>query len=352
VPLNLYLPYDDPQNYFGNFVYETAVRYTGRIEDWIIWNEPDIGNEAADGGASHTWAGTPEEFAQLLKVGYLAAKRANPNAVVSFPATSYNADTMRVRPHYYERVLDILSRDPTAAANNYYHDAVSVNLYYRSEDVLKVHRFFKMLQQSYGIDRPVWLTETNAMPGNDRSAPCWERHGGQAWEPTLQQQAAFATQSFAMAAAAGYERIAWWRLVDGNTCIQTGMWGLLRDDRSWRPAAEALRTAISHFSGFLSAQYVPLTLESGSTAHLVALDRPGGQRVSVVWNADSRPATVQLPRSGAQAYAIDVFGQPYAVDSNTLGWLIRLPEASASFMDDPPGYHYIGGSPILLIEGS
>jgi hypothetical protein len=38
-------------------------------------------------GNSTTWLGTDQDFAQLLKVGYLAAKSANPKATVSFPAT-------------------------------------------------------------------------------------------------------------------------------------------------------------------------------------------------------------------------------------------------------------------------
>ncbi|HET6317140.1 MAG TPA: hypothetical protein VFG86_11830, partial [Chloroflexota bacterium] len=129
VPRNLLLPYDDPENYFGQFVYQTVRRYAGRIDEWIIWNEPDFLSTDPGVGESYTWLGTEDEFAQLLRVGYQAVKRANPQARVSFPATSYWADAVMNRPQYYDRILDILDKDPTAAVNNYYHDAVSVNLY-------------------------------------------------------------------------------------------------------------------------------------------------------------------------------------------------------------------------------
>jgi len=88
-PRNLELPSDDPRNYWGRFVSETARRYAGRIDDWVLWNEPEFHPGDPGGGGSFTWLGSDEQFAQLLKVGYLAIKKANPNARVSFPGTSY-----------------------------------------------------------------------------------------------------------------------------------------------------------------------------------------------------------------------------------------------------------------------
>src|SRR5207249_9872318 len=139
--------------------------------------------------------------AQLMRVGYLAVKKANPNAVVSFPGTSYWVDINSNRPLFYDRVLGILSRDPSAAANNYYHDVVSLNLYRAPDDVYRVHGVFKGIQKKYGIDKPVWLTETNTMPLDDAAVAC--PHSDTPIQTTMDQQAAYAIQAEALAAAAG-----------------------------------------------------------------------------------------------------------------------------------------------------
>src|ERR1700736_3610221 len=104
VPKNLGLAFDDPNNYFGQYVYQTARYYAGQIDQWIIWNEPEFKPTDPGAGGSFTWLGTDEEFAQLMKVGYLAVKKANPNAIVSFPGTSYWIDANSNRPQYYDRI--------------------------------------------------------------------------------------------------------------------------------------------------------------------------------------------------------------------------------------------------------
>jgi hypothetical protein len=346
VPRNLFLAYDDPDNYFGQFVYQTVLRYAGRIDEWIIWNEPDF--RAADPGVgeAYTWQGTEQEFAQLLKVGYLAAKRANPRAVVSFPATSYWADVVAGRTQYYERVLDLLSRDEEARVHNLYHDAVAVNLYRKADDVYRVHGVFKEIQWRHGVDRPIWLTETNAMPSDDRTVPCWERHTGDPWQTTQYEQAAFAVQTFALAAAAGYQHIAWWRMLDGRACIQERLWGAVRDDGTWRPAAQALKTAVTYFSGSISAQFVPLESNGTTRVYQVIFTRPAAQRVTVLWTADAAPVTVSVARTGAVARAVDMFGHEQALVTGRDGWLVDLGGATAAYQGD----HYIGGPPTLLIE--
>jgi hypothetical protein len=360
VPRNLYLPYDDPDNYFGQFVYQTVRRYAGRIDEWIIWNEPDFLSTDPGVGESYTWMGSEEDFAQLLRVGYLAVKRANPQARVSFPATSYWADAVMSRPQYYERILDLLSRDPNAAEHNLYHDAVSVNLYRKPDDLYRVYSVFKDIQARHGLDRPLWLTETNAMPTDDGSVQCAERHTHDPWQTTQQEQAAFAVQAMAMASAAGYEHIGWWRLIDGRPCIQARLWGAVRDDGSWRPAATALRTAIGLFSGFLRARFVPLARERGLwpandfepnwRVYQVALDRPGGQRVTAVWNGDADPLSIGVVANGSTARAFTIDGAAADITYRDGAWLVRLPAATASFAGDSPGYHYIGGAPVLVVE--
>ncbi|MGH2369411.1 MAG: hypothetical protein ACRDI2_14550, partial [Chloroflexota bacterium] len=67
VPAGLTRPIDDPQNYWAAFVRRMAAEYRGRIDTWIIWNEPDI--QPGEPNAQYlSWAGDASDYAQLLKV--------------------------------------------------------------------------------------------------------------------------------------------------------------------------------------------------------------------------------------------------------------------------------------------
>lgn len=58
---------------FGDFVYAIASRYRGKISCWELWNEPD----------NHEfWEGTVSQFADMVKEGARAVRRADPHATV------------------------------------------------------------------------------------------------------------------------------------------------------------------------------------------------------------------------------------------------------------------------------
>jgi hypothetical protein len=370
VPKNLNRAFDDPQNYFGQYVYNTARYYAGQIDQWIVWNEPEFKPGDPGAGGSYTWLGSDEEFARLLKVGYLAVKKANPNAVVSFPGTSYWVDVNSNRPLYYERILAILSQDPDAAANNYYHDVVSLNLYRAPDDVYRVYDVFRAIQQRYGFAKPVWLTETNAMPSDDGAIPCADKHVNTPIRTTMDQQAAYAIQSFALAAAAGYEKIEFYQMVDSNTCTEPAVWGVTRDDGSRRAVGSALKTAVGGFAGYTSARFVPLVRDTAAWSawpddpsslvpnwqvYQVAFDKPGGQRVTALWNGDGWGLRVRVRKNGGTARLVDRTGNTRSVQESQGWWVFDLPPATAYFklndqIKDPEGYHFIGGDPLLLIE--
>ncbi|MBZ0303783.1 MAG: hypothetical protein K8J31_28845, partial [Anaerolineae bacterium] len=86
VPRGLYLPVDDPGNVWANFVRRSAAYYANRgVRHFIIWNEPDISQETY----GFEFEGTVEDYAQLVKVAYLAAKEGNPAAVIHLAGTTY-----------------------------------------------------------------------------------------------------------------------------------------------------------------------------------------------------------------------------------------------------------------------
>jgi hypothetical protein len=370
VPKNLNLSFDDPNNFFGQYVFHTAKYYTGQIDQWIVWNEPEFKPGDPGAGGSFTWLGSDEEFAQLMKVGYLAVKKANPNAVVSFPGTSYWIDANSNRTQFYERILRILAKDPSAATNNYFHDAVALNLYRAPDDVYRVYGVFKTIQKQFGIDKQIWLTETNAMPSDDTAIPCADKHSNEAIKTTMDQQAAYAIQSLALAAAAGYSRIEFYQMVDANPCAEPALWGLTRDDGTRRPVSDALKVAVNNFSGYTSAHFVPLTRETAAWSawpgdpnslvpnwqvYQVAFDKPGNQRVTALWNGDGSVLRVRVRKNGSSAQLVDRQGHTQALQENQGSWVIDLPAATAYFkindaIKDPDGYHFIGGDPLLIVE--
>src|SRR5207253_7372259 len=114
---------------------------------------------------------------------------------------------------------------------------------------------FLDIQKRYNVsDTPIWLLELNAMPTDDASIPCAAMHARNPIQTTQAQQAAYAIQALALAAAVGYARIGFYQMVDDNPCNQSAVWGIARDDGSVRPVATTLRTAIHTFAGFLRAR--------------------------------------------------------------------------------------------------
>ncbi len=367
VPRNLDLPDDDPRNYWARFVYETVRYYAGRIDEWIVWNEPEFQTNDAAGQGTYTWLGTDEQFARLMEVAYRAAKRANPRAIVAFPGTSYWVDQNAGRPQFYERFLRLESQNPQAAANHFFHDAVPLNLYRAPDDLVRIHQEFTNLQKTYGVDdTPVWLLELNAMPTDDTTIPCADMHAHDPIQTTQAQQAAYAVQALALAAAVGYARIGFYQMIDDNPCKQSAVWGIARDDGTRRPVASSLRTAVRTFSGFTQARFVPLqravkrwpAWPSDPTSftpnwqiYEVVFDMPGNRRVTVLWNGDGTPVRARIVKSAGSARLLDMNGAtvtgPASVGQD---WAIDLPPATAHYSGDPVGYYFIGGEPRLLIE--
>ena len=64
-----------------NYVYQTVLHYKGIIDTWEVWNEPDSGGFLKVAGLMGQHR-KPAVYAELLKTAFIAAKRANPNAVI------------------------------------------------------------------------------------------------------------------------------------------------------------------------------------------------------------------------------------------------------------------------------
>jgi hypothetical protein len=257
----------------------------------------------------------------------------------------------------------MFDRDPDAAANEYYHDLVSLNLYRAPDDIYRVFSMFKDIQKQHGIDKPIWLTETNAMPTDDHAISC--PHADAPIQTTMDQQAAYAVQALAMAASAGYQRYEFYRMIDQDPCTAPAVLGITRDDGSRRPVSDALQTAVTQFGGYDSVHFMPLVRETEDWSpwpddpsslipnwqvYQVAFDKAGNRRVTVLWNGDGASLRVRIRKNGSKAVLMDRQANTHPVQDSQGWWVMDLAGATAHFPEDPAGYHFIGGEPLLLIE--
>jgi hypothetical protein len=336
VPRGLYLPMDDPGNLWANFVRQ-AVSYYGErgVNRWVIWNEPDI----APGVYGHEWGGTMEDYYRLLQVAYLAAHEVNPNVQIHLGGMTYWHDT-----GWFNRFLSMVAADPTAPANNYYFDVVTLHLYFVSDRVYDIVSNHYYTMQLYGINKPIWINETNARPGIEpHQYPPGLRFTDHDFPNiTVENQASFIIQSFALGFAAGAERIAVYKLHDG--ALPPGdpqAWGLIRLDGTRRPAFDAYRIVTETFAGFVYARRMPSDL-----ADYVRLTHPN--RVThIAWARTAQSTTLAIPARTEQATLIDQAGNRETVFPEGGVYLLELPGAECT---DPVRGCIIGGWTYLLVE--
>jgi hypothetical protein len=120
VPSGLYLPVDDPSNYWARFIRKAAEYYRPRgVNRFIIWNEPDITPDTY----GFIFEGTLDDYFQMVEVAYLAARQGNPDAKIHLAGTTYWHDVNAGRRLYMDRLLERIKQDPEAAANSYYFGA-------------------------------------------------------------------------------------------------------------------------------------------------------------------------------------------------------------------------------------
>jgi len=325
-PVGLYRPWT-VGNFNGNqwaeFVYTIVSRYKNQVHHWEMWNEVEW---------DLLWCGSEQDYAQLLKVGYRATKAACPECTVLYAGIHYWADQT-----YFERVLDILNDDPAAPANNYFFDVMSVHLYSRSSAAYTLVNHIRNRMKVYVPDRPIWLTETGVPVWGDPKAynPKYD------YAATQNEAAAYVIQSYANALAAGVERYFFFRTNDAD---MGEYFGLIRNDRSVRPAYSAFQVAATHLISPTFTTRVP----TGTTMRVTLWGTPRG-KVSVLWNTGPATSVYTLPATIPTATLVNRWGATQTLAATGGVYTFTLPGATANLVSNPNDY-IIGGDPLLVIE--
>ena len=381
----------NPDNPWAAFVYTIVMRYkpggtlaqahgwpaAWGITHWEMWNEPDF---------VLFWDSSLEDYARLLKVGYLAAKTADPHAQILFGGLANNGD-----PQFYAKVLAVFAADPQAPFHNYYHDIFATHNYSQPWDSWRhVWKAGRDLEQ-YGLSKPIWL--------NESGVPAWDDYPGPVWDPksglraTMSEQADFIWQSAFFALFAGADAIFHFQLYDGcgnqpaftnfpphngELCDENGKLisdptkpcagdanGLYRNPAdaicfsqhpqpaSGRPNLAAFQWLTTHLHGM-----EPLwRLRPGGTTatngpqEWVALYKPSTQeRFIAMWArfGEAQTAVVAAQAASATLYTPNGMGQTITPTDGF--YYVPLPAATNQNAFWDPSLYMIGGSPRVLVE--
>jgi hypothetical protein len=379
----------NPANRWARFVYTAVSRYkpggflaqqnnwpAGQgITHWEMWNEPDL---------SLFWDGTTADYARLLKVGYLAAKLADPNAKVIFGGLANESTNLT----FYNDVMTIYDADANAATYSYYHDIFATHNYlYAWRSWYHVWRAGNTLA-ARNLEKPIWL--------NESGVPVWDDYPGPVCEPTspfrasMSEQADFIIQSAFYAAYAGADNIFFFQLYDdcgnqpgstnftpvasctGDPLLDPGgdAFGLFRNvsDLSvsgcyWehpnggtpRPGLTAVQLLTTHFT-----DVEPLwQLRPGSSdpangpEEWIAFYQPETKsRILGMWARFGSEQTAVVPTTNANSTAQLIWpdGTTQTVTAVTGEFTITLPGATNHNAIWDPTLYPIGGRPAILIE--
>ena len=343
-PLGLQLSVDDPRNFWATWVRSIVKRFAGLIDVWVMWNEPDVWS---DENQARQWTGSLEQYYQLLKIGYLAARSANPRATTLMAGMTYWWDAAYGREQYFERLLRVIATDPSAARNNWYFDAAVLQLYNNPRGLFDAPRIFRGLMRRYGIDKPVWVNETNVVPWDDPAAPLSRAH----FRATQDEQANYLVQAIAYALAGGVDRVAVFKMLDDAPLLKNveQAFGMVRadDTQSVRPIFGTFQLLRREMAPTARAQLI-----DAGQLNRVHLEQPTlNRRMTVLWNTTPQPRESVMTALGPTAQAMDRLGQRRPLEIDQAGHIrVTLAPATANTIPGFADAYFIGGEPVLVLE--
>jgi hypothetical protein len=160
------------------------------------------------------------------------------------------------------------------------------------------------------------------------------------YEISLDEQAGFLLQSFALALSAGAERVAVYKWLDNDLPPGFEPFGVIRPNYSRRPVYDAYRLITTHYAGTVSARADRYPLYT-----MVTLGR-GALTTRVLWARTQAETTVAVPALASQARLFDQTGAGQAIGPVDGQYAITLPGARCA---DARGC-IIGGPTFLLVE--
>ncbi|MCL2044417.1 MAG: beta-galactosidase [Treponema sp.] len=218
-----YIP-PDKTHYFLEYVRRTVEHFSGRVDAWSIWNEPNV---------TRFWAGTPEDFFELTRLSAIAIREVDPDVIILGGAFTRGVFGM---PKSFIRGLF-----ESGGMENV--DAVAFHPYEMTPArTLQLFRRFRAIVAPYGFDDRIWITEVGYPTGG--------------WYPTATTEKkfpAYVVQTFVKLAVEGTSPVFWYHLFDPENRVKGNsedFFGLVRSRNDFTSkGAEAFRLCAVHLTG-------------------------------------------------------------------------------------------------------
>lgn len=337
VPRNLDLPWSDPRNYWGQFVFRAARHYAGRIDTLVIMNEVNIAS-----GAYHQFDGTVDQYAQMLRLAYLAAHAANPHVDVHIYGDSVFAD----QGAWFNRTIDTLARFPNARADNFFFDAAEVHLYSSVLHWDTLIARWHAAMRAHGFDRPIWLSETNVSPRDDYVSPAHPADHN----ALLSDQPSFVVDSFATGLGLGFPRLEIYRMLDPRKIWPEHPNGLVRRNGTVRPEYYAFKTVNTWFAGVFAARDEPCDTPYFDRTCLfrVTMEQPG-QEIVVLWNQGGKPIDARVAAIAPVATLVTPLGVTSTISAVSGRFTVALQAATDHGVASAKMFD-IGSPPVIVVQ--
>ena len=318
------------------------------VRYWEIWNEPDLDT---------FFTGTITDYARLLKVAYLSARAADPQAQIVLGGMVHWQ-----KSSWFSSLLNLLQTDPTATANHYFMDKAAVHTYFWAWQTFGYLYPDRVQLDSHGLqDIELWVTETGVPVCGEGSFPPCNDPQNRWYRAAPDEQAAYLIQSATYAAWLKAESYIWFQLFDdcGNQC-GVDAYGLVRNDNTPRLSYQTYALAYHQLANvqpyWRDRRTFTATNWISGNQEILAFKRPStGVRILVMWTRYYMTDTVILSATSSSALLIRPDGSSQTTTPVNGVYTINLPAATnlgAATSDgkQPDGTSSIGGSPRILIE--
>lgn len=344
----------DDLNDYGAFVEQVVERYRGRVQFVQIWNEPNLEGE---------WGGGPIDppgYVELLKVGYEAAKRADPAVVVVMAGL---APTDQLGPSNLSDLLFLQQMYDAGAAD--YFDIAAAMVYgygyspydrrvdFKRNNFSRPIRSREIMVRNGDADTPLWAVEYGwvSLPED------WDGHDSPWGTPVSEQkQAEYLVDGYLRAQREWpwMGRMAVWsfRFPRGPDAPDqvgnpTQGFAIVQNDFTPRPAYLALQRAagVIQADGTGSYRFTDSQVDALSDGESITL-RVRGQRVDLVAGGDG-VFDVQLDAGGTRTAKLNANGRARLASElgdNVHDITLRLSDGTDAAQVAPIGYVVSSGT--------